>query len=714
MTTTNEYLESIKSEGVQRYFDIFSRKKVTTSPIGSKLLSIATATLAERIEKFWEELSRYSHRPWKPALDSVGSPQQQALVAMRCFLDMLPLSPTFSRLSGEIGVRLDDEAWSRRVESSCRLKWKQMVDKCEGMAVWEFRGAVDALGKSEGLIREPWPRETKQACGMFLMKLIELGGLSYRKPVKTANGHYAKLIMATPELEQFLEEGHQHYSELSLRWKPCPIKPDWQPTTSLHEKPDLPAPRKLQEQSWQISPLMVEIVQEIYRRGNSPLLPPPEDLPKPPRPQVLIDEEDYEGGTMDPNHSDKFRMALKEYRIASNWTYKANRSNTGKRLGYLRSLADLTACPEGDFYLPTNVDFRGRVYYSPTTVSPQGPEHARCCIIFGSDQEGGDVDHQWVSAALVAYYGEGLNEDIIRKVRQDPIGNRALWETCKKPWQFLQACVHRYDSCLPLSLDASNHGLQLMAALTKDPAAMDITNLTSAVKRDIYSEIGNAVLPGLPRDTWKHPVMTLPYGASARKWVWHMYDQPELNGFKFAKYWEIARELHDEIRKQLPWAITMLDFFKTVGKKAEGPLFWELPAGFTVKVDYREHKEKTFRTRLFGSVVSSAYAIPGEKMSSRSMGKSLMPHIIHSLDASLLHSAVDLLNDGVPIGTAHDRFITTSEHMSYLQEHLISNAHLELSLPLLETICKDLGVDPPEGFPVTDNEITISQHMYSL
>ena len=77
-----------------------------------------------------------------------------------------------------------------------------------------------------------------------------------------------------------------------------------------------------------------------------------------------------------------------------------------------------------------------------------------------------------------------------------------LWTEADKPFQFLAWCFEwakltstgKLETFLPVSMDASNNGLQILSMLIRDPYGMSATNvLPTETPADIYKVVAERV-----------------------------------------------------------------------------------------------------------------------------------------------------------------------------------------------------------------------------
>lgn len=223
---------------------------------------------------------------------------------------------------------------------------------------------------------------------------------------------------------------------------------------------------------------------------------------------------------------------------------------------------------ESAIYFPWNIDFRGRTYPIPTSLSPQGPDLHRGLLYFANATVVDQRALYWLAVhgancLEVTHDGQKLTKmtfderasyilsrtkDILA-VAEDPMGN-LWWSRAEEPWQFLAFCFEwaeagkamregrEFRSGLIVALDGTCNGLQHYAALLRDETAAQAVNVLPTDRpQDIYAAVASAterhltamtegsdetnadlarraLSAGLAsRKVAKRPTMTLPYGS---------------------------------------------------------------------------------------------------------------------------------------------------------------------------------------------------------
>ena len=176
------------------------------------------------------------------------------------------------------------------------------------------------------------------------------------------------------------------------------------------------------------------------------------------------------------------------------------------------------------FYLPHNMDFRGRAYPIPPYLNQMGADNCRGLLLFSNGRELGEEGLAWLKVHLSNVFGydkasladrEHFPMDHIDDIRDsvsNPLDGRRWWLEAEDPWQCLATCHElinaldspepaKYMSCLPVHQDGSCNGLQHYAALGGDIAGAKQVNLEPGNKpADVYTGVAELVKAEVAED----------------------------------------------------------------------------------------------------------------------------------------------------------------------------------------------------------------------
>ena len=270
----------------------------------------------------------------------------------------------------------------------------------------------------------------------------------------------------------------------------------------------------MQETKFCINNYIFDVMTKIYNNGGGLGLPLTQPLPNLPRLPKDSPEE-----------------AIKEHKHKMAEIYKKEEVRKSKALRALMALktAEKFKDYEG-IWFPWNIDYRGRCYPIPTSLSPQGDDIQKALLVFGDPEPIKEADVKWLKIHGANLAGVDKvtfderqawideNTDNIIKSAKDPISYTWWYEVSKGdyPLEFLAFCEEykrlqeykevngTYDgflSRIPVAFDGTCSGLQHFSALLRDEIGGKEVNLCNTGKvEDIYSVIADKVNKVLLQD----------------------------------------------------------------------------------------------------------------------------------------------------------------------------------------------------------------------
>lgn len=411
--------------------------------------------------------------------------------------------------------------------------------------------------------------------------------------------------------------------------------------------------------------------------------------------------------------------ARRAYRQARARAEEANLKIASKALANEDALAEAELYrDEPVLYFPHACDFRGRMYPMPSGVHAQGSDLRRALIEFA---EGKPISSQnasagWLAIQVAKTFGQDKlslderitwvfdNEETIRAIADDPLGNRALWESSaddRKLWQCLASCMEWRDyldhgdgfvSHLPVFVDGTCNGIQHFAAMSQCPDLAELVNLTPGAKpADVYHSVAARALyrvkqaaeanddktaryarmwlkalDGYPaRKLAKTLVMVHPYGGTMktalgdvrktmrkidpRNAVFRDEDEhPKLAGF-MAKH--LRRSLLEQLARPervLAWVRECVDVVHKhgfTGRNVKPGVGWVTPTGWTWGLMYGAEKTLGIKTNSEDATMLWAkYAEQSSrKVDIKRQKSAACPNFVHALDATALVFALNIL-----------------------------------------------------------------------
>ncbi|KIM89933.1 hypothetical protein PILCRDRAFT_812715 [Piloderma croceum F 1598] len=254
---------------------------------------------------------------------------------------------------------------------------------------------------------------------------------------------------------------------------------------------------------WKINRSVFDVVLKVWNSGERLCKVPPAlyDRPEPERPPNI--ETDIKVKSV-------YGQRLRAFAQA-----KANNHSDRCSVNYKIEIA--RAFLGDTFYLPHNLDFRGRAYPIPPHLNHLGDDLSRGLLMFGEAKALGERGMRWLKIHLANLYGFDKGdfnerENFVMQHLSDiydsaekPLEGRRWWIKADDPWQCLATCMelraalesedpHTYMSSLPVHQDGTCNGLQHYAALGGDDQGARQVNLGVTDRpSDVYTFVANMV-----------------------------------------------------------------------------------------------------------------------------------------------------------------------------------------------------------------------------
>jgi DNA-directed RNA polymerase len=297
------------------------------------------------------------------------------------------------------------------------------------------------------------------------------------------------------------------------------------------------------------------------------------------------------------------------------------------------------------FYIPLNIDFRGRIYPIPH-FNYQREDHIRALFKF---DQGEPITEQGIRR-LKDYVASrwGLDKATLPERRQWCDENWSLieqtarqetddWLKADKPLAFLAACIElvaaskggpTYVTHLPLSYDGNCNGLMHFCALTRqDPLGMMAECATAETTIDPYEFIARKAQPVF-EDHWpnlvtvdrgfvKSPVQTFFYGVSKIGIARQLRETLKEQGITLdpkeagSVVYEMGEAVRSVIEGVIPGATETMSFLQELAEvlARHGLAFqYTTPTGLPWANRYHKYKTKRIRSLLSGVSVRQTIA----------------------------------------------------------------------------------------------------------
>lgn len=278
----------------------------------------------------------------------------------------------------------------------------------------------------------------------------------------------------------------------------------------------------LGETKWTVNRNVFESLQKVFEYNDGFLKIPPSlshlgaNLTPKPKIEDYDNGEDYKKACFRVNYINKEKLSdfydIKSQRIQFNMTFNVAKS--------LYENGDI-------FFLPHQLDFRGRAYPSTSCLNHHGEDYVRALLMFWDSKPLGKQGFNWLKYQLAGLYGfdkldmservafvDNNLSEIIDSAK-NPLNGKMWWTKAEKPWQTLALCheindiinhidagheVSEFGSRIPIHQDGSCNGFQHYAALGLDSAGAKVVNLLPGERMDIYTVVLDLVKKSVEKE----------------------------------------------------------------------------------------------------------------------------------------------------------------------------------------------------------------------
>ncbi|XP_053675173.1 DNA-directed RNA polymerase, mitochondrial [Anopheles nili] len=506
--------------------------------------------------------------------------------------------------------------------------------------------------------------------------------------------------------------------------------------------PTLDALNQLASIPWVVNGQILDVIVEVFNNGGNAKL----DVPEPPSslPPVL-----------EPAPRSEM-SGFEKYNLLRKRLYHRRKQGDMYSLWcdalYRLSLANHYR--DKVFWLPQNIDFRGRVYPIPPHLNHLGHDLARCLLVFHQKKPLGADGFRWLKLHCINLTGLKKRESVEERVRyadeimddildsaDHPLTGRMWWSSSDEPWQTLACCMEiakvqrcpdpeKFESGFPIHQDGSCNGLQHYAALGRDtPGAISVNLSPAEVPQDVYSAVAAlveenrardarnnikvaAVLDGfIRRKVIKQTVMTTVYGVTrygARKqiarqleyidefpkdWVW------PASSYLTVKTFDALSEMFTSAKEIQDW---FTDCARLISAVCAQNVEWVTPLGLPVVQPYNRSDRPTPLGKT--AQLPEHFAMDSfEKPNIMKQKNAFPPNFVHSLDSShMMLTSLYCERAGLTFISVHDCYWThacTVPTMNKICREQFVALHSE---PILEDLSKFLV----QKYSYDENEIS--------
>ena len=443
---------------------------------------------------------------------------------------------------------------------------------------------------------------------------------------------------------------------------------------------------KIQKVAYTLNPFIVGVAETLMERGiQVGKFIPIVEIPLPPKPPDIADNAEA--------RHDYRRRAAEVCNINAQAFKKSCR--TRMTMNAVEKFKD-----KDKFYCPWSFCYRVRAYPIPAFLTPQDTDFGKSLLKFHEQSFMTPEAEQWLAFQVATTYGldkspmaERLtwvtdNEDLITRIAKDPIANLSEWEGADEPWTFLAACDEYYHcviNCdrhytnLPIAVDATCSGLQILAGLARDASTAKLVNvLPSDRPQDAYKVIAEQAKPHVPehlrpymdRKTTKRTVMTVPYNAKPFSNRGYIREALKEKGIEVEKddLTAVVKAVRDAMDVVVPGPMRVMKWIEQEVSNAIDrgldKLTWVTPSGFVVTQKLMKKDTKRIELQLLGSCKVTVSEGDTNEVDKNHHKNATAPNLIHSLDASLLH--LSAIRFDAPIALIHDSVLCRATDMSVL------------------------------------------------
>ncbi len=453
---------------------------------------------------------------------------------------------------------------------------------------------------------------------------------------------------------------------------------------------------KIQKVGYRINTLIIDVANHLEEKGISvgkfiPIV----EVPLPPKPPDIAENKE----------------SRKAYRRAAAEVMNTNANAFRRSCRTRQTLEAAGRFKKDTFYIPWSFDYRGRAYPIPAFLTPQDTDFGKSLLIFDRESTVTPEAEKWLAFQVATTYGLDKspmeerqlwvkhNIPLITLIARDPYRNISEWEVAEEPWQFLAACDEYYHCViekdrlttnLPIAIDATCSGLQILAGLARDKSTAELVNVTrSPMPQDAYKVVAmesRSEIPERLRSAWdrkcvKRTVMTIPYNAKPYSNRTYIRDALKEKGIEADKdeLTVTVQAVRDAMHRVVPGPMKVMKWIEDEVSKAisrgVSEIQWKTPSDFIVNQKIMKKNIEVLELKLLGRCKINVATGDTDKVDKNRHKAATAPNLIHSLDASLLHIATMRFKH--PIALIHDSVLCRATDMSILST-LVRETYMHL------------------------------------
>jgi len=503
-----------------------------------RVLKEALPKVSAHVRKRLEEDQKGRHSFASQVLKNLDT-DLIALAGLSCAFRVISQLKSMSSMCHIVGSAIDDELWSAKLHQKDPKLAKRLVQKATRNhgALPYRRKAVKTVAAKEGHVSAILTDEEKLKVGGWVLDCI-LQALPdvFRCHLHKTKNSSQNYLTLTDEVSQVLLDIREVQSWMHPAYKPMVTPP--KPWVGFHDgcyhnpkvartvtlvrtrkkrhialikhaikdgtlSPCLEALNAIQSTRWAINKPIHELVEWAYDQNLSIDSFPPRDHV----PAVQFPE----------NYKELDEKVRKGWRIKAAQVHQRNRGIDSERIVMLQDMTTARSLLGVPFYIPHNMDFRGRVYPLPH-FNQQRADYVKAQLQFADGRVLTQSGVYWLAVHL-ANCGDfnkvskqsfdarvdwvTQNEQMIFDVAKNPRETYTTWSKADKPFSFVAACLEWYgyrmdpnnfQSHIAVALDGTNSGLQHYSCMMRSEREGAMVNLLPTEKpADLYQTVADAV-----------------------------------------------------------------------------------------------------------------------------------------------------------------------------------------------------------------------------
>lgn len=542
----------------------------------------------------------------------------------------------------------------------------------------------------------------------------------------------------------------QHANQQLLRVQESPAESLYPSFDSLNQLAAVP---------WVVNQQILDVVLEVFNNDGSDALDvprPPSTLPRPQSAAKLVKKQNPETSTENDGDEkqkheltgaekmqlfrEKLQHSQKQAEMYSLWC------DCLYRLSLANHFRDRI------FWLPHNMDFRGRVYPLPPHLNHLGSDLARSMLLFQERRPLGPDGYRWLKLHCINLtglkkrssveerleYAEEIFESILDSAAR-PLTGQMWWSKSDEPWQTLACCMEiarvqrEVDeggrgggggktaadvlSNFPIHQDGSCNGLQHYAALGRDAAGAFSVNLApSPIPQDVYSavaalvdetrardaergeEVAKVLAGHVKRKVIKQTVMTTVYGVTRFGARLQIAKQlKNIGTFPPEFVWPASTYLTSRTFESLGEMFTstkeIQDWFtdcaRLIATVCAQNVEWVTPLGLPVVQPYNRFVKRTLPK---SNAVQERFSVDTfERPNIVKQKNAFPPNFIHSLDSShMMLTSLHCERERMTFISVHDCFWTHAATVPVMNRVCREQFVALHEMPILEELSRFL------------------------